>query len=100
MENFPKMIPKDVDVLLESEQHMITLENDALKLEKEQLTSQLNEQTKLFETKEQEVQQLRHELQAYESEKVHAKRRGGVQCIDRLAASPTVINEEECYYQH
>ena len=74
MDNFPYMIPKDVDVLLESELQMITQENDALRLEKEQLTSQLNEQTKLFETNEKKVQQLRHELQAYKSEKVHAKR--------------------------
>ena len=74
MDNFPNMIHKDVDVLLESELQMIPLENDARRLEKKQLTSQLNEQTKLFETKVQTVQQLRHELQVYESEKVHAER--------------------------
>ena len=45
------MISKNVNVLLKSELQMITLENDALMLEKEQLTSQLNDQTKLFEPK-------------------------------------------------
>ena len=67
------MIPVDVTALLESELQMITRENDALKLKNEQLTIQLNEKTKLLETKVQEVQQPRQELQASEGERVHER---------------------------
>ena len=70
----PNIIPKDVDALLESELQMITQNNDALILANQQLTTQLNDNTKLLETKEQEVQQLRRELQACKGEKVHAER--------------------------
>ena len=70
----PNIIPKHVYALLESELQMITQNNDALILANQQLTTQLNDNTKLLETKEQEVQQLRRELQACKGEEVHAER--------------------------
>ena len=69
MANVPNIIPKDVDALLESELQMITQNNDALILANQQLTTQLNDITKLLNTKEQEVQQLRRELQACKGKK-------------------------------
>ena len=70
MADLPNMIPVNIDSLLKGELQMIIRENDELRLEKEQLTTQLNVKTKLFENKEQEVQQLRHELKACEGERV------------------------------
>ena len=74
MADVPNIIPKNVDALLECELQMITQNNDALILANQQLTTQLNNNTKLLKTKEQEVQQLGRELQACKGKKVHAER--------------------------
>ena len=53
---------------------MLKRKNEALKLVNEQLTKQLNEKTKQLYSKENEVEQLRRELQASDEGRVLAER--------------------------
>ena len=88
MANLPYVIATDVADLQESqiqkitqkveetqnERDMLKRESEAVKLVNQQLTTQLNEDTKHLNSKEKEIQQLRRELQARDKGRVLAER--------------------------